>query len=377
MCEGCEVTAGRIAFHFPDLASGGVEKMRLALSRELIKIGYDVDLVLCRAAGEYLPQVPAGVRIVDLGASRTRNAILPLAKYLREENPSVLVSSMGATNIASILAGKMAGRVVPIFVTQHNALGEQARSVMRLQQRVMPMLYRLMLPLADGVIAVSEGVADDLSCLTRYPRDKINVLHNPAYPQDLERHISEPFSHPFFADGEPVVVAVGRLIEQKGFDVLIRAIRLVRDRRPVRLAILGVGPLQSKLRQQASSVGLANAVEFLGFQRNPLMFMKHAALVAMSSRFEGFGNVLVEAMACGTPVVSTDCRSGPAEILDQGKYGRLVAVDSERELASAIDATLIEEPERNALTGRARQFSAEIVTQRYLEVLFGRRQTVP
>jgi glycosyltransferase involved in cell wall biosynthesis len=284
-----------------------------------------------------------------------------------------MVVSLGPPNITALIAGLLSGRKVPIFVTQHNALSNQTRSTATIQQKLVPWAYRLLFPYAAGVLAVSAGVADDMAAVTGYPRQRIHILHNPAYPQDLDGKLSRPFVHPFFATEEPVVVAVGRLIDQKAFDVLIRAIGHCRNKRPVRLAILGVGPLEEKLRQQASEANLSNAVALLGFQENPLLFMKNAAMFVMSSRYEGFGNVLVEAMACGTPVVSTDCNSGPAEILVNGRYGRLVPVDNAEALAEAILATLDDEIDREALRHRAMDFSAAQVTQRYLEVLFADR----
>ncbi len=363
------MTRKRIAFHLTNLTSGGVEKMRLALARELIALGYDVDLVLCRVEGEYLPQVPKEARIVDLKAARTRNSLIPLIKYLRNETPDAMVVSLGPPNIIALLAGMFSGAGAPIFVTQHNALSNQTRSTATLQQKLVPWAYRALFPRAAGVLAVSEGVANDMAAVTRYPRDRIHVLYNPAYPQALEQKLSEPFADPFFDTEEPVVISVGRLIDQKGFDVLIEAISLCRRTRPVRLAILGVGPLEESLNAKAQELGISNAVALLGFKQNPLLYMKNASLFVMSSRYEGFGNVLVEAMACGTPVVSTDCESGPSEILEKGKYGALVPVDDPKALSEAILATLLQPLPAEALRSRAADFSAAKVTQRYLSVI--------
>lgn len=360
----------RVAFHFTDLSSGGVEKMRLALSRELIRLGYDVDLVVCRASGEYRDQVPAGVRLVDLKAKRARNSLFPLIRYLRDERPDVLVSSMGIPNIVSLIAGMLTRKRTPIYVTQHNALTSQARSKRDFQQALVPVFYRMLLPRADGVLAVSSGVADDMAKATGFPRENITVLYNPAYPQELEKALAEAFDQPFFEQGEPVVVAVGRLIEQKAFDNLIDAIALVNTQRSVRLAILGVGPLRKSLEEQVKKLDLQSKVHFYGFQANPLIFMKHAALVAMSSRYEGFGNVLVEALACETPTVSTDCPSGPSEVLADGLYGLLVPVGDVNAISQAILKTLSSDIDRISLANRAQEFSAEAVTQRYLAAIF-------
>lgn len=356
-----------LAFHFASLAAGGVEKMRLVLAREFLARGHRVDLVLCRAAGEYLDQLPAGARVIDLKAPRTRHALLPLARYLRAERPDALIASLPGQNLAAIVAARLAGGTTPVFVTQHNALGPQSRSG-PFGQKLVPPLYRWLLPQAAGVFAVSRGVADDLATLTGLPRDSITVLYNPACPDALP---ATPLADPFFMAGEPVVVAVGRLHRQKGFDMLIDAIALANATRPLRLALLGVGALHDALAQQVRQSGLAGRVAFYGFQADPLIFMRHAAVLAVSSRFEGFGNVLVEAMACGTPVVSTDCPSGPAEILENGRYGRLVPVDDAAAMAAALLASLQDPAPAAMLQARAQAFTVKAVADRYLAAIFG------
>jgi glycosyltransferase involved in cell wall biosynthesis len=359
----------RVAFHLPNLNAGGAEKMRLVLARELIKLGIAVDLVLCEAKGEYLPQVPETVRVINLKSKRTLSSIIPLLKYMLSERPDVLISSLGAQNIAAISANLLGVKPTTVAVTQHNSLSKEANLTRTRQQRYMPFLYRYFLPLADGVIAVSEGVADDMSIVAQFDRSRINVLYNPAYPDGLADKLADPYFHPLFEANEPVILAVGRLIEQKGFDTLIEAFALLAKEKSVQLAILGVGHLLGQLQQQAERLGISQRVHFLGFQQNPLVFMKNSKMLVLSSRYEGFGNVLVESMACGTPVVSTDCESGPSEILEKGKYGELVMVDDIPALYRAMLKTLATPISSDVLRCRAMEFHPGQIVQQYLNVI--------
>ncbi len=360
-----------LAFHFFGLAQGGVERMMIELAPEFLARGYAVDFVLVKAVGELRPLVPAGVRIVDLDAKRTLGSILPLARYFRREQPAAMFASLGPQNIAAIVARRIARSRSWLGVMQHNALSIQARAGISAQQSLVPLMYRIFLPHADRVIAVSRGVADDLATATGYPRDSICVLYNAACPDDADEKAALRPEHPLLSAGVPLVLGVGRLVPQKGWDVAIRAFAQVVKQRPAQLAIAGVGPDEAALSRLIAELGLADHVHLLGFQAQPLGWMAAADLVLMSSRYEGFGNVLVEALAVGTPVVSTDCNFGPAEILEDGKWGRLAPVDDVDALARAILESLDAKPDRDALRARARAFSVSSVAERYLQTAFG------
>lgn len=345
--------------------------MRIALAGELLRRGYAVDFVLCQVRGDLLPMVPSGVRIVDLAASRTLASIKPLARYFRETPPDAMFSSLGPQNMAAIAARGLARSSTWLGVMQHNALSTQARSGISIQQRLVPLGYRLMLSRADRVLAVSAGVADDLATATGYPRTRVGVLYNPACPENVESIIADRPDHPFFESGDPVLVGVGRLVGQKGWDTLLHAVAIASQQRPVRLLIAGVGPDHDALAALARSLGIADRVALLGYQAAPLAWVAASDLFVMSSRYEGFGNVLVEALAAGTPIVSTDCDFGPSEILDEGTYGRLVPVDDPAALADAIVAALDDPRDPERLRERARDFSITRVTDRYLAEAFG------
>lgn len=367
---GNVVLSRRIAFHFYSLAQGGVERMRITLARELLSRGFDVDFVLVRAEGELSGLVPEGVRIFDLKARRTLSSIKPLTDYMRHHAPDAMFASMGPQNIAAIAARRFAGAKTWLGVMQHNALSDESKAGISLQQALVPLAYRCFLSGADGIYAVSGGVADDMAKMIGYDRGKVGVLYNPACPTALALNELEEVSHPFFDSGEPVVIGCGRLVAQKGWSTLLNAFAKVVAKRPARLLLLGVGPEEAELKALSASLGLDSHVAFLGFQSAPLAWMKRSDLFVMSSRYEGFGNVIVEALSVDTAVVSTDCNYGPAEILDNGKYGALVPVDDAAAMASAIIEAL-NAPKKADLVARAQEFSVAYVVDNYLRAAFG------
>jgi glycosyltransferase involved in cell wall biosynthesis len=224
-------------------------------------------------------------------------------------------------------------------------------------------------PRADAIVAVSRGVADDLARFAGLPRDVIRVIYNPVVGADLPRMAGEPVDHPWFRPGElPVILGAGRLSRQKDFPTLIRAFAEVRRARPARLVILGDGAQRAELEALVRTLGLADAVALPGFTSNPYAHMARAAVFVLSSRFEGFPNVLVEALAVGTPVVATDCPSGPAEILERGRHGRLVPVGQADALARALLATLDAPGDPAGRRRRAADFSADASVSTYLDL---------
>ncbi|HUO88492.1 MAG TPA: glycosyltransferase, partial [Rhizomicrobium sp.] len=217
---------------------------------------------------------------------------------------------------------------------------------------------------------VSEGVARDLRSFGQFSPHKVSVVHNPVFDPDIAELARQEPLHPWLLAGDPpIILAAGRLHPQKGFDVLLRAFARVRAQIDCRLVILGEGAERASLAAMASDIGLAYDVDFPGFARNPFSLMARAAVFVLSSRWEGFPNALVEAMASGAPVVSTDCPSGPREILDHGRYGRLVPPGSAELLADAILAVLRERPDTTASRRRAEMFSVAAATRQYLDLL--------
>jgi glycosyltransferase involved in cell wall biosynthesis len=224
-------------------------------------------------------------------------------------------------------------------------------------------------PIADGIVAVSQGVAGDLSQATGIPESRITVINNPAITADFDERVAVDVEHPWLDDPTiPVFVTAGRLVPQKDHETLLRALAIYRKTSPARLLVLGTGPLEEPLRAFAGELGIADAVDFLGFCNNPLPYMRRASAFILSSRYEGFGNVIVEALGCGTPVVSTDCPYGPSEILAGGRWGRLTPVGNAEAMAAALSGDLRKQFPPEKLRERARQFTAGTAVKQYMEL---------
>jgi glycosyltransferase involved in cell wall biosynthesis len=353
------------------LGRGGAERATIRLARGLCDAGHAVDVVVARAEGPLVDAVPADARLVDLRAGSARAWLRHLVAYLRRERPQALLAVMEGAGTIALAARKLARSDVRVVVVNQNTLSRHTPRSSRWKERhLLEPAVRRLYPQADGIVAASDGAADDLAAVGRIPRTRITVIHNPVVPEDALAGAREPIHHPWFTAGQPpVVVAAGRLTEQKDFPTLLRAFKTARAARPLRLVILGEGEERTRLEQMAHELGVAADVELPGYVANPYSYMARASLFVVSSAWEGFSNALVEALACGAAIVSTDCPSGPAEILDEGRYGRLVPVGDPAALADAMLTTLDEEPERDRLRSRAREFSLETALERYETVL--------
>lgn len=358
------------AAFIPSLAGGGAERVVVALCNALASKGLRIDLLAGRASGPYVGDVDrALIRLIDLQSSSPATWTWKLARYLRRTRPGTLLSALPHANVAAIIAGKIAGVSTRIAVSEHTTVGEVAGTSRRLLARLLPMALRATYPRADHIIAVSHGVADDLARLVKLPRERIEVIYNPVDLAAVQRGAAQPLDNAWFDDGSPpVILSVGRLISAKDHACLLEAFARIRESRNCRLAILGDGELGELLATQAVRLGIAGDLQMPGFQKNPYAWMRRAAVVVLSSRREGMGLVLVESMACGTPVVSTDCPGGTAEVLEDGKWGRLVPVGDPDAMASAIAATL-DDTERPDVEKRAADFGLNRAIDSYANTL--------
>ena len=359
----------RIAFLMPALRGGGVQRQYINLAREFLRRGLHVDMILLDASDSAYTDLPAW-NLVDLRTRRISASLPALNRALRSLRPDVLISAQTPLNALALISRSIVGAPPRVMVTEHNHLTTASQNTSRLGDRMRPLMARWLYPRADWIVSVSAGVADDLARAGRIPRGRIHVIYNSLDLDDIRRKAAEPLEHPWFAGGAPpVILAVGRLYKQKDYPVLLEAFAKLRSRRVARLLILGEGEERSKLEEQVQRLGLTRDVEMPGFAANPFAYMARAKLFALSSEWEGFAIVLTEALACGTPAVSTDCPSGPREILADGKFGRLVPVGDADALAAAMEAALDAPPPRELLLGRARDFSVEHVADEYLKVL--------
>ncbi len=351
-----------IGIYLTSMTIGGAERVALDLSSGLSSRGYDVDLVLVDASGDLLDEVSADVSTVDLGARRVATSLLPLRRYLTSREPDVLYSMMTEPNLIAIAAHQLASTNTRLVISEHNMLSHSIDSI---KDRLVTLGAWASYPLADHAVAVSKGVRNDLLDKTRLEDDSISMIYNPVRVELIREQASEPVDHEWLADESlEVVLSGGRHKPQKGFDTLLDAFaHLERDN--VRLVLFGKGPETEALQRQAIELGISDRVSFPGFVDNPYSYMSAADVFVLSSVHEGFGLVLIETMACGCPVVSTDCESGPGEILDGGKYGLLVPVGDKKALADGISQMLTDPTDPDVLQSRAADFGAENALSRY------------
>ncbi len=394
-------TTAHIALFLRSLAGSGPGRMLLNLAHAFAAHGGRVDLVLAQAKGPYLREVSDSIRVVDLqtlAASqcfplllrapeilhilqpvfslrpipRVLGSIPALSRYLQCERPTVLVAAQHYGNIAAVCAKRLAGGPTRVVISQRTHLSTYAQQGVKARKRLVPELVRYFYPWADEIVAVSQGVAEDLAQTAGLPAERITTIYNPVVTPELQAQAQAPLDHPWFApDAPPVVLGVGRLHYQKDFPTLLRAFARVRAVRAVRLVILGEGEQRAALQQLVTELGLAADVALPGFDLNPFAYMARAAVFVLSSVYEGLPGALIQALACGCPVVSTDCPSGPAEILANGAYGPLVPVGDEEALAQAMLAVLAHPPDAARLRQRAAEFSLDRAVERYLHVLLG------
>jgi len=342
----------------------------LKLAQGIAERQYPVDLVLARAEGPYLEDVPDTIRVVDLKASRVVKSLPALVRYLRHERPSVMLSTLDYANVVALWARRLAGVPRRAIVIEQNTISWTSRNSSSFKGRLMPPCLKRFYPWATHIVGNSRGVAEDLSLLTGLASDRIRVIYNPVITNDLPEKAQAPLDHPWFEFGQPpVVLSVGRLKVQKDFPSLIKAFAEVRKTRRARLLILGEGPDRASLEALVTKLGLEKDVSLPGFVRNPYAYMSRAFLYVLSSGWEGLPTVLIEALYCGANIIATDCPSGPREILANGRYGKLVPVGDPIALAQAMGCALADERQR--LRPESWQpYTMETVVNQYLDVLF-------
>ena len=364
------MTADKVALFMPDFSGGGAERVMLTLAGEFARKGYNVDLVVTNARGSIAGDVPLGVQVVDLDAKRMPASFFKLARYLRRVRPEAMLVSQAPTNCIAIWAKQLAHVRTRLVISEHVAQSVMAGEADSLRFRLLPKLMRYSYPRADAVIAVSGGVADDLAKLIKFPRDQIKVIYNPVVTPGMLELSHERIDHAWFVpDGPPVILGVGRLNKQKDFSTLIRAFAELRQSLIARLVILGEGDERNKLEVLIAELGIQEDVELPGFVSNPYKYMRAASVFVLSSRWEGLPTVLIEALALGVTVVSTDCPCGPAEILEKGGCGFLVPVGGVSELVGAIKGAC----GVNDLVPQGairRKYSLDVAFQQYHQMLY-------
>jgi glycosyltransferase involved in cell wall biosynthesis len=360
------MTLKKIALVLPSLRGGGAERTAVNLAQGFLEAGFSVDLILLAPSNDYYAP-PSGVPMVNLNQRRVITGVFSLARYLRKEQPEAVIGFMNHVGLATLWARSLVRERMPVFPSVHNNIsGILAASGWK--EHFIVNLMRRTYPQAERVICVSHGVEESVR---HHLGDNIKTrtIYNPVVTPDLLGKKDEPVDHRWLNGNEPVIVGAGRLTQAKDFSTLLRAFKVLRQQIPARLIILGEGPLRAELEAQAEALGIQDAVDLPGFAANPYAYMSRADLFVLSSQREGLPGALIEAMACGCPVVSTDCMSGPREILEDGRYGTLVPVGNAGKLAEAMAATLKSPLSSDMLTSRADEFSLENITAQYIDLL--------
>jgi glycosyltransferase involved in cell wall biosynthesis len=387
-----------VAILLKSLRGGGAERVMLTLAAEFARRGHRVELVMGRMRGPLKTELPEGIEVRELevcSLPRLVHALIRLPRhalkdtgimllqkvpkivrtlpslegYLRERHPDVLLSTLPKANIVAAWARQLAAATATALVLREANQFSVALNPENKFDRLLPKLAGRWYREADGIIAVSEGVRADLAATLAIPAGEIVPILNPVdLPRIRDLCVRQPAEADEWPPTEPFVLAVGKLTPQKDYPTLLRAFARVREKHPVRLIILGEGYEEGRLRSLATQLGIAEQVQLPGHVDNPYAYMRQARVFVLSSAWEGCPNVLLEALACGCAVVSTDCPSGPREILANGKYGKLVPVRDAAALALGMEAVLAGDAIPYSPAAALGDYAIERVANRYLEV---------
>jgi glycosyltransferase involved in cell wall biosynthesis len=360
---------GHVALFVPSLHGGGAEQVMLTLANGFADRGLHVDLVLVKAAGALLGEVSSSVRLIVLDAPKVIASLPHLVKYLRREQPSALLSTLNTANVVAVWASRFAVTPTRTVVRQASRFSWDIQIAPQPRKAALRSLVRWSYPRADVIVAVSSGVATDLVQTAGVPRARIRTLPSPLLRADVRCKAAASVDHPWFSDPDvPVVLGVGRLSVVKGFTTLLHAFALAREQRPCRLVILGEGSERERLEALSRELGVESDVALPGFRANPFAYMARAGVFVLSSASEGSPGVLIQALACGAPVVATECDHAMRELLGDGEFGQTVAVGDSLGMARAICVAL-DRPKRRAPDTLVSQFDEHRAVDGYLRLL--------
>ena len=361
-----ETSNRSIALFSASLHGGGAERVLVNLAQGMANLGCAIDVVLVQATGQHMGRVAEVATIIDLKSRRTLSSVGGLARYMRRRRPRAIICFQDHASVVALWARGLARTSIPIVATIHSTWS-QVMLRGNLKTQVLAQCTRRAYLRVESIVAVSEGAAADLAQTLRLPRSIVKVIYNPIISAEMFEKAKESFDHPWFAPGQPpVLLGIGRLAPEKDFPTLVLAFEKVRRHMPCRLMILGEGKDLMALQRIVNSAGLSDDVAFPGFVENPYKYMARSSLFVLSSLWEGLPTVLIEALALGVPVVSTDCESGPREILEGGRYGQLVQPGDANALAAAISQALLnKQPSFNG----TERFDRKFISEQYLSLI--------
>lgn len=357
----------RIAIFSPTLRGGGAERVVVNMANGFVKLGISVDLLLSSAVGPYIELLTPKVNIVDLNTGRVLSSLPRLIKYLHEQTPTVFISHQAHANIIAIIAHLIDHSRSKLIVCEHSVPSRYSSFSHKIIDRFIPILESLLYPFVDAIVGVSSQVVNEVRSLLISGKHKVHLIHNPIINSNIYELMDEKPPELYSSKGK-IILSVGRLVPVKGYRSLIHAFVFIRKKIDADLFILGEGKQRIELTLLAKELKIEKNVHLLGFMKNPYSFMKNADVFVLSSIYEGLPTVLIEAMACGVPVVSTKS-GGSTEILGKGKYGKLVPAENPQSLAKAIVDVLENPPDNRPAQKRSNDFTVDKSIQEYIELI--------
>lgn len=358
-----------IALILGSLDGGGIQKAAIRLMQEFLSKNIKTTLIAVNSDGVMKKDIPIGCTFVDLGQGRVRFSLVKLVRYLKHNKPEVVISSQTHLNVLMILARIFAGYPKKLIVREHIVFNQEIFRDRRITEKIRPVLIRLFYPFADKVVVVS---ADSANSIYRYSRlnYEIAVIQNGLDTDLVHKDASQPIVHRWLEDKNlKVVIGIGRLVTQKSFADLLKAFSLLEGIYNYRLIVLGTGPELEKLRSLSVKLHIQEIVDFPGFVENPFPFLARADVFVLSSKWEGFANVVIEALACGVPVVATNCPGGPSDLLINQSFGRIVSVGDVAAISSAIVELTEIDHDKRAIMQYAENFSVKKTAQQYIDLV--------
>lgn len=362
----------KVSFFIHSMNGAGAQRVMVRLATGFAEAGFAVEVLTLQSEGSFREELSPKVKLTTLSPKRILSAVPALVRHLRREPPFAMLVTEPASNVAVVVAKLISRSPSRILIREScypsvTVKGSSFKST-RVAYRLAPFFYRY----ADIIVAIASDMTADLSRFARLDRDRITTIPlNPVVTPMLQECAAEKPDHPWFDGETPVVLGVGRLDWQKDFMTLLRAFERLRGSRSCRLLILGDGPLRPGLEAARAKSAYASDIDMPGFVGRPFSYMAHCDAFVLPSRYEGQPNVLIEALACGAPVVATECPSGPREVLADGKYGRLVPVGDVDAMAAAISATLDAPIDKLQSTARGCEFTLSNSTALYVKALSG------
>ena len=358
----------KISFLVPDLSAAGTQRVQVMLAGGMANNGFSVDLVNCATAGPLSEAIPDGVGSVQFDQTVLPLALPKLVSYLKKEKPVVLYSAINGANLLALLAIRLARTNTKLVMTVHTHFGEKWKHQFHLTAPLRRLVLKWMYGRATKVVVVSDDIRDHLLEDLDIVPEKVATVMNPIDRDRIIRMAQAPVSHPWFEDDSlPVTIAVGRLDTNKGFSTLIKAFKIVSAKIPARLIIVGEGPDRPKLERLITDLKMQDEIELIGFDANPYRWMCRSKLFSLSSLTEGFGLVIMEALALELPVVVTDCGSGPRRIAELFNRVKLVPTGNPKALSEAIEQILLSDQTPVETDGPWDQFSPPVAASAYWE----------